>query len=275
MSVEVETESVTLTWDNNSLTWDSLGDYTWDSCDLIGTFLTVTYDLELTESLTKNADHTKIIEENLTLKDTISKGFNLAFNEYLKLQPNLLQNSSSVIYDVSLRSAGGLGLNDIRTLARQFQVAGYEQGVEFLPGDYDFKEAIVGLVLTNNTTQKVGFKEIDVYTDTPDIMDRGEIEITNSGTNYNPLDGYTTVYLNKKYHNIPNITATAVSGTAVATCVFDPNGYYRDPDTSIIRFRVKLTKSVTGNYINNTTLVLGGGTTTPVTGVLLWKAVGY
>lgn len=273
-SVVVNDGTTALTWDNNDFTWDTLSaSLTWNTAETVGTTVTVTYNLALTETFEKVTTSTREFTETIGLSDSFSNSTTKEIIESLVLSSRLVRGSSSVIYDVALRSAGTMNLNDIRTIARQAQVAGYEPGVEFLPGDYDFQEAIIGLVLTNNTGTKIGFKEIDVYTDTPDVIDRGTVEITNSGSSYDPTDGYTTVTLNKEYHTMPNITVTAAGGTDLAEAMLDPNGFSQVG--TVISFRVKLVKSTSNNYVDNTTLVLGGGTTTPVTGTLYWKAVGY
>ena len=94
-----------------------------------------------------------------------------------------------------------------------------------------------------------------MYVDTPDIVDRGSINITNSGPNYDSSTGYTTVYLNKPYHFVPNVMAAVVSGTQLGDYIFDPDGF---TNTS---FRVKI--------------VVKGSPTTATTGTLLWEAIGY
>jgi len=236
---------------------------------LTGYNVVTDYTFSISDSFEKSTTSNRVFEETLSIQDSYTKTFNKTFNESLPIQVSYIQNSLAVIYDITVRSASSYDLRDIRDFARQSQVAGYEPGVEFLPGDYDFKEAIVGLVLTNTTGSKIGFKEIDMYTDTPDVVDRGTVEITNSGPNYDSTDGYTTVYLNKEYHFVPNVTATVVSGTTLAEPFFDPDGF---TNTS---FRVKLIESAGGGTVSGSTLIVGGGSTTQVTGTLLWKAVGY
>lgn len=270
MTTVVTHDTTDITWNNSAYTWDTVPEsYTWDYCIITGFNVVTDYILTVQDSFTKATTNNRVFSESLPVRTSYTKEFTKALFENLPIRDSYIQNSASVIYDVSLRSAGSYNINDIRTLARQFQVAGYEPGVEFLPGDYDFKDAIVGLVLTNNSGSKIGFKDIDVYTDTPDIIDRGEIEITNSGPNYDAETGYTTVYLNKPYHFVPNVTATVVSGNDLAEPLFDPDGFTN------ISFRVKLVESTGGSTVSGSTLIIGGGSTSETTGTLLWKAVGY
>ena len=275
MSTEVSYDTTDITWNNSPYTWDDVpAAYTWDYCIITGYMIVTDYSLDIGDSFSKVTTSNRLFTETLPINTSLTRTFNKYLEDNLDLSVSYVQNSSSIIYDVSLRSAGTTNINDIRTLARQFQVAGYEPGVEFLPGDYDFKEAIVGLVLTNNTATKIGFKEIDMYTDTPDIIDRGTVEITNSGPNYDPLSGFTTVTLNKKYHFMPNITASVVGGNDLAEPYFDPTGFIKHEDSSI-SFRVKLAVSSGNSSVSGTTLIIGSGSTSATTGTLAWKAVGY
>lgn len=271
VDVVVTASESAITWNNTIYTWDSIpSSNTWSSNHLTGHSLVAEYLFTIEESYEKVDTYVRNFSETLPVNDSYDKEVFKEIIETLPLTDKFVQNSLATIYDVALRSAANVDLSKLRTIARQSQIAGYEEGVEFLPGDYEFKDAIVGIVVTNKTTnKKVGFKSIDAYVDTPDIIDRGTIEITNTGDNYDPVTGYTTVYLNKVYHTVPNITASVVSGTDLAEALFDPNGFAVDS------FRVKLVVSSPGNTVENTTLVLGGGTTSQTTGTLLWKASGY
>lgn len=260
-----------ITWNNTVYTWDSVPSYnTWESNHVTGHSLFVEYLFTVEESFEKETKYIRRFSENLPIKDNYNKGLVKEIHETLPVIDNYIESSSSVLYDLALRSAANVDLSKLRVIAKQAQIAGYEEGVEFLPGDYEFQDAIIGVVVTNKTTnKKVGFKSIDAYVDTPDIIDRGTIEITNTGDNYDPITGYTTVYLNKLYHTVPNVTASVVSGNELAEVLFDPNGF------AIDSFKVKIVVSASNNTVENTTLVLGGGTTEQTTGTLLWKASGY
>lgn len=239
-------------------TWDSVpDDFTWDDNYITSWVLEVqSNEFNITDSFSKVTNYRRFFTENFNVTDLFSKQLTKNLFETLYLTVDFIQNSASVVYDVSVRSASYYSLQEIRTLARQFQIAGYEPGVEFLPGDYDFERAVVGLVVTNNNKDAtIGFKEIDMYTDTPDIIDRGDTEITNSGPNYDSQTGYTKVYYNKPYHTRPNVIAAAVGGSVLSDYIIDPN------DFTNTYFRVKL--------------VAKSDYTTPTTGTLLWKATGY
>lgn len=257
VTVTVTSGTTPYTWNNTQYTWDSVpADTTWDNCVITGHTLIAEYELAVMDSVEKKTSYIRTFTDSLNIIDIYGKTLDKLFIENLNIKDNYIQNPPSVIYDIVLRSAANMDISKLRTVARQAQVAGYEEGVELLPGDYNYRDAIVGLVVTNKTgNKKIGFKNIDMYVDTPDIIDRGSVVITNSGANYDPVTGYTTVYLNKPYHFVPNVLAAVVGGTQLGDYVFDPNGFTN------ISFRVKI--------------VLKGDHTTATTGTLLWEAVGY
>lgn len=257
VDVTVTSGDTAYTWNNTGYTWNTVPqEATWDDCYITGHTITAEYELLVEESFDKITYYRRVFEEDLDIGDSFKKTLNKYLKENFNIKDSLIQNSNSIIYDIVLRSAANIDLSKLRTIARQAQVAGYEEGVEFLPGDYEFKDAIVGVVITNNTaTKRIGFKTLDTYVDTPDIIDRGSIIITNSGTDYDSATGFTTVHLNKPYHFVPNVVAAVVSGTELGDYIFDPGGF---TNTS---FRVKIVKK--------------GDPTTLTTGTLLWEAVGY
>jgi len=239
-------------------TWDSVPDtFTWDDNYITSWVLEVeSKEFNITDSFSKVVTFRRYFEESFNLNDSFAKQVTKNLSETIYLDVQFIQNSASIVYDISVRSASYYDLQDLRTFARQSQIAGYEQGVEFLPGDYDFERAVIGLVVTNNNKDStIGFKEIDMYTDTPDVMDRGAAEITNSGPNYDSQTGYTKVYYNKPYHLRPNVVAAVVGGSVLSDYIIDPN------DFTNTYFRVKL--------------VAKSDYSTPTTGNLLWKATGY
>lgn len=266
--VTVQSSGSSLNW-NSGYTWDSLpSDFTWNSNTLTGYNITVQSSLGITDSGASGSVNKRETTETIPLEDSIKNSITKVLVENLRITDFFVRNSGGVLYDVTVRNnADSYTVDDLGQMARS-QVGGYEPGVEFLPGDYDFKEAIIGLVVTNNSQKKIGFKEIDMYTDTPDVIDRGTVTITNSGDNYDPVTGYTTVYLNKEYHTVPNITASVVSGNTLAEPVFDPNGF------STTYFKVKLVLGGGNNSVSGTTLMLNGNPLI-TTGTLLWKAAGY
>lgn len=257
VTVTVTSGTTPYTWNNTNYNWDTVPvEATWDNCNITGHSIVAEYELAVIESYTKATTFDRRFTETFDLSDSYTKTLTKPFIETFNLKDYLVQTPPCVIYDVVLRSSANLDISKLRTIARQAQVAGYEEGVELLPGDYNYRDAIIGLVVTNNTgTKKIGFKNIDMYVDTPDIIDRGSINITNSGANYDPTTGYTTVYLNKPYHFVPNVLAAVVGGTQLGDYIFDPNGFTN------VSFRVKI--------------VLKSDHTTATTGTLLWEAVGY
>ena len=152
VDVVVTSGTTELTWNNSLYTWDTVpADATWDDCYVSGHIITAEYDFIVDETNEKATEYHRLIEETFNITDGYSKIINKNITVSLPIEDRLVRNSNAVMYDVVLRSSANIDISKLRTIARQ-ALAGYEDGVEFLPGDYEYKEAIVGLVLTNNSS---------------------------------------------------------------------------------------------------------------------------
>lgn len=107
-------------------------------------------------------------------------------------------NNDVVINDVEIDS-DGLTLEKFREYAKLGTPTGYEDARPLVPGEYTYKDAIVGIRLrTFNLSTKLGIYKAKLNVDVEDIVSRGQVEVTSTDPS-NP----TTVKFVKWYYYPP------------------------------------------------------------------------
>ena len=128
--------------------------------------------------------------------------------EALALRDRLLRAANAVIADIALR-ATPLDEDGFRALVSEGHPLGFGAFRDLAPGDYEYANAIVRLILEApiTTTDRIALSAARLNVDVPDVRDRGTAAVPAGGM---------TVPFNRVFHAPPEIQATFKGGAVLA-----------------------------------------------------------
>jgi len=175
---------------------------------------TVAYDRTLTpQEYTYSEEYTRYLHKALVYSfdtaDAFGKRLHKNISEAVAVRDTLLRNSNCVIYDIVLRS-DSLSYDDINAIADSPPI-GYTPFQTFYPGDYEFREAMVGVrVRSFDTTARAGILGLTHNVDVPDVTDRGTAIVASGET------AGKTVSFTKVFAIPPEVYVVFSEGTTAA-----------------------------------------------------------
>lgn len=125
---------------------------------------------------------------------------------------------------------------------------GYVAWRRFSPGDYEYSDALVRLVVESTNTDRALVTGLLMTVDVPDLNDRGSVTITDS------TNGASVAFA-RNFHVVPEVTLTIKSGSGTNPVIAE---YKTLPSST--GFVVRMRDTITGAY---------------VTGSLSWSANAY
>ena len=161
------------------------------------------------------------IDYNITIIRNILES--ISFNEILQKKRPLNINETIALKDVYIKAHSGV-LSDIVLNNKEMSLdefmqcvetpALYQQFSEFKVGEYEYKDALVRVVLRSSSREmNPNLITCIMNVDIPDTDDRGTVKITNTSA-------ATKVYFNRFYYNPPEVVVTLIGGnTATGTVV--------------------------------------------------------
>ena len=166
-------------------------------------------------------------------------------NTLVALRSALLRNANGVFGDVSIRNSA-ITLTDFIRLVATRHPEGYAEMKQFLPGDYRFQDAIVGIVAepVSGANSDIAVLQAKTTTDVQDLHDRGSASISTAGL---------TINLNRVYTVPPEIQVTVTAGASLAI-----------PQVTTI--------TTTSFFVR---LYQASNPANPVAGSISWSAIGY
>jgi UDP-N-acetylglucosamine 2-epimerase (hydrolysing) len=166
-------------------------------------------------------------------------------NTLVALRSALLRNATGVFGDVSIRNSA-ITLTDFIRLVATRHPEGYAEMKQFLPGDYRFQDAIVGIVVEpiSGANSDIAVLQAKTTTDVQDLHDRGSASISTAGL---------TINLNRVYTVPPEIQVTVTAGASLAI-----------PQVTTI--------TTTSFFVR---LYQASNPANPVAGSISWSAIGY
>lgn len=188
------------------------------------------------------------IKETFELKDDIGFDFNFKFREKFFINDFKFEASHIVLNDVNFVDEI-YDNTDLKNLSSNISPLGYEATRPLFPGEYTYKDAIVGIQMTSSLTgNKIGFYQAKLNVDVEDVVARGTANITSIDES-NP----TRILYNKKYYLPPEelmFHVTAAEEPASVKVISKTDEY----------FEVVLVGISSGNL---------------VTGTISWVSTGY
>lgn len=200
------------------------------------------------ESCLRSADYIRNFAETLAIAETLANNFGLKKSEAFAIVDAWRRQGDMVISDMMLSNAGNVTMEDFIDFMTYGAVPGYEKWRDFIPGDYEYREAMFRVVLESKNADRGLLTNLQATIDVPDLIDRGSTTIVSAAT------GAVVTY-NRTFHIVPEITLAArggVGGNPIAP------EFYGSPTKT--NFTVRLRDTVTGAY---------------VTGSFTWAAHGY
>lgn len=192
----------------------------------------------------------RTLQEALQLLDDTERKRALNLAEMINTYDALLENANAILSDITLFTGE---MNEKTFRNRVNTPPGYSMFTDFYVGDYEYKKAIVRLILTTadmNGTPNI-FNVVH-NVDIPDTDDKGSVEITDT-------TAPTKVYFNVHYYHPPEVSITLKGGNT-GSGVLSPN---------IVSLEGKDT---IGRYFEVELLTTAGERST---GSITWTAKGY
>lgn len=161
-------------------------------------------EIALADELVREWIAQRLFNENISAKDFLKRNMQVAKSEKLELFDALLEACGGVLSNIMI-SEGEMSEDDFAE-----EVAtppGYTPFIDFKVGEYEYKEALVRIILQNQVLQaQPSVTGVIMHVDIPDTDDRGTVVITST-------DAPTRVYYNKFYYNPPEVACTLLGGS--------------------------------------------------------------
>lgn len=188
------------------------------------------------------------VKETVELKDDVRFGFKFKFREKFFINDFKFEASHIVINDVNFVE-DLYDMTDLKNLSSNISPLGYEPTRPLFPGEYTYKDAIVGIQMTSSLTgNKIGFYQAKLNVDVEDVVARGTADIT-SVDESNP----TRILYKKKYYLPPE------------ELMFHITAAEEPANVKVI--------SKTDTYFE--VMLIGINSNQPVTGTISWVSTGY
>jgi hypothetical protein len=130
--------------------------------------------------------------------------------EFLLAVDYIFRRGEGVISDLSFENAF-LTYESFMARFSDPVPAGYNAWVPFLPGDYEYREAVVETkLIREHITQDTKLTRSEIRADMPDLMESGEYTVTLTA-------GTETVPLTKPFSVVRDVQITGVSGATSTT----------------------------------------------------------
>lgn len=139
-----------------------------------------------------------IVSEDIQITSKYYLTFSILFTEKLFINDFNFEEPNIVLNDLEI-SETPIGKEDFTNLSENISPLGYEESRPLFPGEYTYKEAIVGIQMRASLTEaRLGFFGAKLNVDVQDVVDRGKVEVLTVDIN-NPL----RVKFTKKFYVPP------------------------------------------------------------------------
>lgn len=199
------------------------------------------------EALLNSVGYIRSFAETLAVAETVANDFGLRKFETFAVVDAWRRQGDMVISDMLLMSGKNITMDDFVDFMTYGNVPGYEKWRDFIPGDYEYREAMIRVVMESKNADRGLLTNLQATVDVPDLIDRGSATIVDAGV------GVFVAY-NRSFHIIPEITLAARGG------VGNPIAPEFNGAPTKTGFYVRLRDTITGQF---------------VTGSFTWAAHGY
>lgn len=199
------------------------------------------------ESYLNSVGYIRDFAETIAVAEVVAKNFGLKKSEAFAVVDAWRRQGDMVISDMLLMNAGNVTMDDFIDFMTYGSVPGYEKWRDFIPGDYEYREAMIRVVLESKNADRGLLTNLQATVDVPDLIDRGSATVVDAGV------GALVTY-NRTFHIVPEITLAARGG------IGNPVAPEFNGTPTKTSFGVRLRDTITGQF---------------VTGSFTWAAHGY
>lgn len=168
----------------------------------------------------------RFVDETVSVEDYLIKGARCFMSEEMNTYDTLIKACEGILSNLSIKE-GELTLDEFLEIVNK--PPNYTKFIEFKVGEYDYKEALVRIVMATQVRQtKPMVANAVMHVDIPDTDDKGDIEISDTAV-------ATKVYFNKFYYNPPTVNVTLKGGNT-GDGVLIPNIVSTDKQDDVGRY---------------------------------------
>jgi len=166
--------------------------------------MNVEVSLTFAESILNSVGYIRQFDESLTIAELASNRFGQNISQQFSIIDAWRRAADMVISDMIVGN-GDMFIEDFDEFIRYGGAPGYTKWRDFVPGDYEYQEALVRVVLESKNSDRGMLTGLQMSVDVPDLIDRGSATITNASTGI-------TVNFAKTFHIVPEITLATKGG---------------------------------------------------------------
>jgi hypothetical protein len=154
------------------------------------------------------ARKTKVVhQESIDFNDSPNVVLKRIFGENFSVFDSDERLPNTVIYDLEFDNTS-LTVSDFNEYCVKKTPLNYSSIQPLIPGEYEYKNAIVGVQMNIPPTQgRFGIIGSTLHIDVEDTVEKGTVKVTSSGP--------STVRLNKKFYTIPHVLTSLVDSEGV------------------------------------------------------------
>lgn len=148
-------------------------------------------------------------EEIITIKDSVSRNVERKFEERFFIFDQEERKPNTVMYDIEFSDIP-LSEEDFDRYHEHSTPIGYSELRPLIPGEYEYKDAVVGVQVTLSDTQgKFGILGSKLVLDVEDVVEKGKVVLTGGSPE--------VVKFTKKFYTTPQVVANLVESSRVGT----------------------------------------------------------
>ncbi|MEO9387065.1 hypothetical protein [Chromobacterium phragmitis] len=156
------------------------------------------------EVVGRTAEFIRAYDEGFGIAEASKRAIKVSQAEALKVADELIKGATGIFDELAMMAAE-MSEEDFSTLITQDSPSYYTRFRKMLPGDYEYKDALMRVVLQSGTSDRATLSNLNVTIDVPDVIDRGRVSIDAS-----PV----LVSFNRKFIVPPEVSLTIHSGAA-------------------------------------------------------------
>lgn len=148
-----------------------------------------------------------VVNENISVTSKYYLTFSILFTEKLFVNDFNFEKPNTVLNDLRIDDSP-ITSEDFVNVSQDVAPLGYENSRPLYPGEYTYKDAIVGIQMRANPTEaRLGFYGAKLNVDVQDVQERGRVEVLTVDIN-NPVK----IEFTKKFYTPPSeLSFTVVS----------------------------------------------------------------
>lgn len=166
--------------------------------------------LSVAEATKRTGVFKRKFTDTLRTVDTLKRTTGKKVGDALKVGDELLRGADGVIDELAIMTAV-MTVEEFGRLLMQDSPSSYSEFRRLIPGDYEYKEALVRTSVTSQTGDRAYVSDLSLQIDVPDVTDRGRATCTSASAAY--------VAFTRTFLEPPEVSLTVVGGASGATLI--------------------------------------------------------